>query len=78
MILVVDVLNDEDASYAAQAGAIIAEEGGFTSPTAILGINYSIPVIIGAAKATEILKDGQMVTLDTSAGIVYDGSINVK
>ena len=78
MILVVDVLNDEDAGYAAQAGAIIAEEGGFTSPTAILGINYSIPVIIGAAKATEILKDGQTVTLDTSAGIVYDGSINVK
>jgi pyruvate kinase len=78
MVLVVDVLNEEDVAYAAQAGAIIAEEGGFTSPAAILGINYNIPVIIGAANATDVLTDGRRVTLDTASGIVYDGIINIK
>lgn len=77
-ILVTDILNDQDVSYAAQAGAIIAEEGGLTSPAAILGINYSIPVIIGVEKATSLLKDGQQVTLDTPGGIIYEGIINVR
>ena len=78
MVLVVDVLNDEEVARAAQAGAIVAEEGGFTSPAAILGINCGSPVVIGAANATEILKDGQQVTLDATAGLVYDGIINIK
>lgn len=77
-ILVTDVLNDQDVSYAAQAGAIITEEGGLTSPAAILGINFSIPVIIGVENAVSLLKDGQQITLDTSSGIIYEGVINVR
>ena len=36
-----------------------------------------IPVLVGAADATTVLQDGQVVTLDTSGSIVYDGNINL-
>lgn len=76
MILAVDILNDEDVPYAVQAGGIVAEEGGYTSAVAIVGINYGIPVIIGAEDATKLLEDGQEVTLDSTGGVLYDGVIH--
>ena len=36
-----------------------------------------IPVLVGANDATTVLKDGQVVTLDTPGSIVYDGNINL-
>lgn len=59
------VLPDETARYAAKASAIIAEEGGLTSSVAIIAINCGIPVVVGAANALELLKDGMEVTVDT-------------
>ena len=78
MILAVDSLENEMGTEAAQAGGIIAEEGGFTSPAAIIGINYGIPVIIGAKGAMDALETGDLVTLDVATGSVYAGKINVK
>lgn len=77
-ILVVDVLNDEFVPLAAKkAAAIIAEEGGLTSPTAIVGVTCGIPVVVGAEKAAEILQDGTQVTVDPVSGVVYEGKINL-
>ncbi len=77
-VLVVDVLNDEYVPAAsAKAAAIIAEEGGLTSSTAIVGITCGLPVIVGAAKATDLLKDGTLVTVDPVSGDVYEGDINL-
>ena len=77
-ILVVDVLNDENVLPASQkAAAIISEEGGLTSSTAIVGVTCGIPVLVGAANATTVLQDGQVVSVDTVAGVVYDGNINL-
>lgn len=77
-ILVVDVLNDEYVPLAAaKATAIIAEEGGLTSSTAIVAVTCGLPVIVGAAKATSLLTDGQQVTVDPVGGAVYEGSINL-
>ncbi|WP_317303477.1 pyruvate kinase [Acidaminococcus timonensis] len=78
MILAVASLENEMGTKAAQAGGIIAEEGGFTSPAAIIGINYGIPVIIGAKGAMDALETGDLVTLDVATGSVYAGKINVK
>ena len=78
MILAVAALENEMGTTAAQAGGIIAEEGGFTSPAAIIGINYGIPVIVGAKGAMEALETGDLVTLDVATGSVYAGKINVK
>lgn len=64
-ILVVDVLNDEFVPQAAaKAAAIIAEEGGLTSSTAIVAVTCGLPVIVGAEKATSKLADGLLVTVD--------------
>lgn len=77
-ILVVDVLADENVKYATKAGAIIAEEGGLTSSTAIVSINCNIPAVVGAARAGTLLRDGMEVTVDTASGLVYEGLINIK
>ncbi len=77
-ILVVDVLNDEYVPFAAaKAAAIIAEEGGLTSSTAIVAVTCGLPVIVGAQKATAALADGQLVTVDPVSGAVYEGDINL-
>lgn len=77
-VLVVDVLNDEYVPFAVQkAGAIIAEEGGLTSPAAILAVTCGMPVIVGATGALLHLTDGQLVTVDPISGAVYEGNINL-
>ena len=76
-VLVVGVLPDEAAAYASKAAAIIAEEGGLTSSVAIIAINCSIPVVVGAENALNLLKDYMEVTVDTVSGIVYEGAINI-
>ena len=77
-VLVVDVLNDEFVPAAsAKAAAIIAEEGGLTSSTAIVGITCGLPVIVGVARATSTLPDGALVTVDPVSGDVYEGDINL-
>lgn len=57
--------------------AIIAEEGGLTSPAAIIGLELGIPVIVGAERATSLLEDGQIVSIDTMRGLVYRGQANI-
>lgn len=77
-ILVVDVLNDEYVPAASgKAAAIIAEEGGLTSSTAIVGITCGLPVIVGAAGAVDAVPDGVLVTVDPVSGDVYEGDINI-
>mgnify|MGYP001094612612 FL=1 len=48
-----------------------------TSHTAIVGINLDIPVIVSATDITNLVKDGEVVTVDASRGVVYRGSTRV-
>jgi len=77
-VLVIGCVDEQTAKYAATAAAIIAEEGGLTSHAAIVGISYSIPVIVGVDGATTRLTDGTIVTVDASRGLVYNGTINAR
>ncbi len=56
-----------------KAAAVITEEAGLTSHAAVVGINYGIPVIVGAEKALDKFKDGMQVTVDPQRGHVYAG-----
>lgn len=76
-ILVTIGLDKEMVSSLNGVEAIIAEEGGLTSPAAIIGLELGIPVIVGADGATSLLEDGQVVSLDTGRGLVYRGQANV-
>ena len=77
-ILVTNGINEETARYAAQASAIITEEGGLTSPAAIIGVSCGIPVIVGAKEARTILHDQDRVTVDAARGAVYKGDTNAR
>jgi pyruvate kinase len=60
-----------------KAGAIITEEGGLTSHAAVVGISLGIPVVVGVGGATEILRDGGTVTVDSMRGLIYKGETTV-
>jgi len=53
-----------------KAGAIITDEGGLTCHTAIISREFKIPTLIGTKVATKLLKDGDIVEVDTEKGIV--------
>jgi pyruvate kinase len=60
-----------------KAGALITEEGGLTSHAAVVGLNLSIPVIVGVENATSVFSEDQDITVDASRGVVYNGHASV-
>jgi pyruvate,water dikinase len=63
------------------ASAIITDEGGKTAHAAIVSRELGIPAIVGAQKATKVLKTGQVVTVDCTQGLngrVYSGRVSFK
>lgn len=56
-----------------KAGALIVEAGGLTSHAAVIGLNFHTPTVVGAKDATQTLKDGDIVTVDTARGQIYSG-----
>ncbi len=58
-----------------RAAAIVTDEGGMTSHAAIVSREMGIPCMVGTEHATETLKDGQIITVYASRGIVYAGRL---
>lgn len=56
-----------------KASGIIVEHGGLTSHAAVVGIAMGIPVVVRAENATKVLKDDELITLDSRRGLVYRG-----
>ncbi|CAM3487625.1 pyruvate kinase [Brevibacillus invocatus] len=76
--ILVTIGTDSDMIKAFEkAGAVITEEGGLTSHAAIVGLNLNVPVILGVNLATEILKEGTVVTVDSGRGHIYSGHARV-
>ncbi|CAB3393945.1 pyruvate kinase [Kyrpidia spormannii] len=76
--VVVTVATDADLMSALErAAAIIAEEGGLTSHAAVVGLSLGIPVVVGVERATETLRDGEVVTVDAELGLIYRGRARV-
>lgn len=74
-ILVTNTTNKEMMDMIEKASALIVETGGITSHAAIVGLNLGIPVIVSAENATKLIKDGEVITVDSESGIVYSGEI---
>jgi len=51
-----------------KASAIITDEGGMTCHAAIVSRELGIPCIVGVRIASKILKDGDVVEIDTNHG----------
>ncbi|MEO0986492.1 MAG: pyruvate kinase [Cyanobacteria bacterium J06639_14] len=58
-----------------QAGGIVTEDDSLTGHAAIIGLRLGIPVIVGVKNATEMIRDGTILTLDTRRGMVYSGAL---
>ena len=57
-----------------KAGALIVEEGGITSHTAVMGLELGIPVIVGCQDALTTILDNELLTVDARRGRVYHGA----
>lgn len=54
----------------ATIAAVVADTGGILSHCAIVAREYRIPCVVGTAFGTAVIKDGMMLTVDGSKGIV--------
>ncbi|HIP63583.1 MAG TPA: pyruvate, water dikinase, partial [Archaeoglobus profundus] len=61
-----------------KAAAIVTDEGGLTCHAAIVSRELGVPAVVGTEKATKVLKDGMIVTVDGEKGVVYAGALKEK
>jgi pyruvate kinase len=74
-ILVVPGTSAEFVELIRRAGGIVTEDDSPTSHAAVIGLRLGVPVIVGVKNATEIIRDGSILTLDTRRGLVYSGAL---
>lgn len=58
-----------------RAGAIVTDEGGMACHAAIVSRELGCPAVVGTKKATKVLSEGMIITVDGSKGIVYEGRV---
>ncbi len=76
-VLVAEMTSPDFVPAMKKASAIITNEGGLTSHAAIVSRELGVPCVVGTGNATQNLKEGDVVTVDGSRGLVYLGS-NIK
>jgi len=54
----------------ANVGALVTDAGGLLSHPAIIAREYHIPAVVATGNATALLQDGEMVTVDGTAGVI--------
>ncbi|WP_336136145.1 phosphoenolpyruvate synthase [Natronomonas amylolytica] len=74
-IIVTEMTTPDMVPAMKRASGIVTDEGGMTSHAAIVARELGAPAVVGAGNATEILGDGQVVTIDGDKGTVTEGSV---
>jgi len=77
-ILVADMTDPNWEPVMKRASALVTNRGGRTCHAAIIARELGIPAIVGSVNATELLNDGDLVTVACSegeTGIVYQGEL---
>lgn len=74
-ILVTEMTDPDWEPIMKKAAAIVTEKGGRTSHAAIVSRELGLTAIVGAEKATQKIRTGQLLTVDTTSaeGLVFDG-----
>jgi len=60
-----------------RASAIVTDSGGMTCHAAIVSRELGIPCVVGTGDATQRLRDGEMVTVDATHGVVIEAAAAV-
>ncbi|QLD86452.1 phosphoenolpyruvate synthase [Natronomonas halophila] len=74
-IIVTEMTTPDMVPAMKRASGIITDEGGMTSHAAIVARELGAPAVVGAGNASEVLSDGQTVTIDGDKGTVTEGSV---
>lgn len=78
-ILIVPRTSADFVDAIRRSGGIITEDDSLTGHAAVIGLRLGVPVIVGVKNATEIIRDGSILTLDARRGLVYSGALgNIK
>ena len=80
-VLVADMTDPNWEPVMKRAAAIITNRGGRTCHAAIIARELGVPAVVGCGDATEVLKDGMMVTVSCAEGDegnVYDGLVEME
>lgn len=77
-ILVTPATNAQFVDIIRQASGIITEEDNITSHAAVIGLRLGIPVIVGFKNATDVIREGAILTVDAKRGIVYSGTVSQR
>ena len=78
-ILVTEMTDPDWVPVMKRAAGIVTDHGGTTSHAAIVSRELGVPAIVGTGHGTELLKDGQAITLSCAEGergIVYEGRLD--
>jgi pyruvate, water dikinase len=57
-----------------RATALVTDGGGMTCHAAIVARELGVPCVVGARTATSVLRDGEVVTVDGTRGLVVAGA----
>ena len=80
-ILVADMTDPNWEPVMKRAAAIVTNRGGRTCHAAIIARELGVPAVVGCGNATEVLKDGTLVTVSCAEGDegkVYDGILETE
>jgi len=80
-ILVADMTDPNWEPIMKRASAIVTNRGGRTCHAAIIARELGVPAVVGCGDATNVLKDGMLVTVACSQGdegYVYEGLLDIQ
>lgn len=80
-VLVSDMTDPDWEPVMKRAAAIVTNRGGRTCHAAIIARELGVPAIVGCGNATEVLTDGQEVTVSCAegdTGFIYEGSLDFE
>ena len=80
-VLVTDMTDPNWEPVMKRASAIVTNRGGRTCHAAIIARELGIPAVVGCGNATEMLKDGMLVTVSCAegdTGNIYDGLLETE
>ncbi|MDO5101288.1 MAG: phosphoenolpyruvate synthase [Lautropia sp.] len=80
-VLVTDMTDPNWEPVMKLASAIVTNRGGRTCHAAIIARELGIPAVVGCGNATDVLKEGQLVTVSCAegdTGFIYDGQLETE
>jgi pyruvate,water dikinase len=77
-IIVTEMTTPDMVPAMKRAAGIVTDEGGMTSHAAIVSRELGVPAVVGTGNGSELLGDGQLVTIDGDKGTVTEGSVEAE